>query len=310
MIVYRTIKRYNETGNVLDKQRSGRPRSIRTPGLKNSVRCRIFRNPRRSMRKMAREFKVNYETMCKLVSEDLGMRSFKRSKVHHLNDSIRAKRLTRCKGLLKRFGTGDIDRMLFTDEKIFTVAEATNKQNDRILSKNTQSIPESAKVVDRTHHPLSVMVWAGVSAESRTNLIFVPKGVKINAKNYIDTILQTEVSGGGESLFKNEDWTFQQYSAPAYSAKITQSWFRDRNINFISKDEWPPSSPVLNPMDYAVWSILETRACAKPHKNIEALKSNLKREWQKIPQEQLRQSVHRFRDKVRAVVSKKGGYIE
>ena len=63
-------------------------------------------------------------------------------------------RLTRCKGFLKRFGTGDIDRMLFTDEKIFTVEEATNKQNDRILSKNTQSIPESAKVVDRTHHRL------------------------------------------------------------------------------------------------------------------------------------------------------------
>ena len=100
MIVYRTIKRYNETGSVLDKQRSGRPRSIRTPGLKNSVRCRIFRNPRWSMRKMAREFKVNHETMRKLVSEDLGMRSFKRSKVHHLNDSIRAKRLTRCKGSL------------------------------------------------------------------------------------------------------------------------------------------------------------------------------------------------------------------
>ena len=63
----------------------------------------------------------------------------------------------RYKGLLKRFGTIDIDRMLFTDEKIFTVEEATNKQNDRILSRNTQSIPESAKVVDRTHHPLSVM---------------------------------------------------------------------------------------------------------------------------------------------------------
>ena len=143
MIVYRTIKRYNETGSVLDEQRSGRPRSIRTPGLKKNVRCRIFRNPRRSMRKMVREFKVNNETMRKFVSEDLGMRSFKRSKVHHLNDSIRAKRLTRCKGLLKRFGTGDVNRMLFTDEKIFTVEEeeeATNKQNDRILSKNTQSI--------------------------------------------------------------------------------------------------------------------------------------------------------------------------
>ena len=92
--------------------------------------------------------------------------------------------------------------------------------------------------------------------------------------------------------------------APAHSAKSLQSWFCDRNIYFISKDEWPPSNPDLNPMEYSVWPILETRACAKPHKSIDALKSSLKREWWKMPQEQLRKSVHGFSDKVRSVVSK------
>ena len=57
-------------------------------------------------------------------------------------------------------------------------------------------------------------------------------------------------------------------------------------------------------MEYSVWPILETRACAKPHKSIDALKSSLKREWWKMPQEQLRKSVHGFSDKVRSVVSK------
>ena len=85
---------------------------------------------------MARKFKVNHETMCKLVTEDLGMKYFKRSKVHHLNNSIRVKR---CKGLLERFGTADLDHILFTDEKIFTVEEATNKQKDRILSKTSKA---------------------------------------------------------------------------------------------------------------------------------------------------------------------------
>ena len=36
--------------------------------------------------------------------------------------------------------------------------------------------------------PLSVMVWAGVSAAGRTPLIFVPTGVKINSKTYQDLI--------------------------------------------------------------------------------------------------------------------------
>ena len=89
-----------------------------------------------SMKKMACDFKVNHETMHKLVSEDLGMRNFKRNKVHYLNDSIRAKRMKRCKRRFKRVGTGDLGRILFTDGRIFTVEEATDKQHDKIMSKN------------------------------------------------------------------------------------------------------------------------------------------------------------------------------
>ena len=77
--------------------------------------------------------------------------------------------------------TGDLNSILFTDEKIFTVEEATNKQNDRIMSNNTQSIPGSAKVVDNTHHPLSVMVCAR-ELQSRWKLIFVPQWGKSTPK--------------------------------------------------------------------------------------------------------------------------------
>ncbi|KAI6651224.1 Transposase [Oopsacas minuta] len=105
-LIYRTIKRYKDTGSLNDKPRSGRPRSVRTPALKNKVRCRISRNPRRSIRKMARELSVNHETMRKLVVEDLGLKSFKRKKVHHHNPSIRTKKLARSKALLQRFAPG------------------------------------------------------------------------------------------------------------------------------------------------------------------------------------------------------------
>ena len=37
---------------------------------------------------------------------------------------------------------------------------------------------------------------------------------------------------------------------------------------FISKDEWLFSLPDLNPMDYSVWAILESKANAKAHKNL------------------------------------------
>ena len=74
MMVYRTLKRFNETCNVEGRLRPGRPTCVRTSQLKNVIRCRISRNPRRSMRKMARELKVGRESLRKLVRSDLGLK--------------------------------------------------------------------------------------------------------------------------------------------------------------------------------------------------------------------------------------------
>ncbi|KAI6651101.1 Transposase [Oopsacas minuta] len=289
MLIYRTIKRYIETGSVSDRKRIGRPGSARTPALKNSVRCRILRNPRRSMQKMSREFCVNHETMRKLVVEDLGMKSYKRKNVHHLNDSIR-------------------HQILFSNEKLFTVEEVSNRQNDRILASRSQDVPDSIKYIDRVQKPLSLIVWAGVSAGSRTHLIFVPQGVKTNSQTHRELVLEPEIASAGEKLFQNHPWTYQQDSAPAHASKVSQGWFREQDR--FHKDEWPPSSPDLNPLDYSVWANLESKACEKSHKSLESLKVSLLSEWQKIPQEELRKAVHQFWGRLTSVIHKTGGYIE
>ena len=51
---------------------------------------------------------------------------------------------------------------------------------------------------------------------------------------------------------------------------------------------------LLNSMEHSIWSILETKACAKTHTNIESLKGSLRREWAKIPLETLRAAVEAF----------------
>ena len=68
------------------------------------------------------------------------------------------------------------------------------------------------------------MGWGRISANSRTSPIFVTTGVKINSKTYRELILDTEVKGFGCKNFENT---------------------RKQKIDFISKEEWPPSSPDL-----------------------------------------------------------------
>ena len=61
----------------MDRARSGRPPTVRTPQLKKVVRERIRRDPRRLMRKIALDLKISDFSIRKVVRTDLGMRSYK-----------------------------------------------------------------------------------------------------------------------------------------------------------------------------------------------------------------------------------------
>ena len=96
-LVYRTIRRYKDTGSVQDRARTGRPTSVCTQQLKKKISSRISRNPRRSIRKMARDFSVSHESVRKVVRNELGLKSLKLQTVHHLTPTLRQKRFERCK---------------------------------------------------------------------------------------------------------------------------------------------------------------------------------------------------------------------
>ena len=63
MFIKRTLDRYEDTKGINDRSRSGRPRSQRTPKLVKAVREKIRRNPKRSMRKLAKEYQTSLMTM-------------------------------------------------------------------------------------------------------------------------------------------------------------------------------------------------------------------------------------------------------
>lgn len=56
--VYRTIKRWTNTQSVVDLQKSGRPRTVRTPAVIKAVRARFRRNPVRRQKIMALQMKI------------------------------------------------------------------------------------------------------------------------------------------------------------------------------------------------------------------------------------------------------------
>jgi hypothetical protein len=95
-----------------------------------------------------------------------------------------------------------------------------------------------------------------------------------------------------------------------HKAKTTQEWCRAHFPDFISPAEWPPYSPDLKSMDYSIWSILEARACAKPHKSLESLKQSLLQEWDWMSAEEVRRVAENVRRRLKLSICAKGGNFE
>ncbi|CAK1602157.1 unnamed protein product [Parnassius mnemosyne] len=181
--VYRTIKRYNEDSSVDDKSRSGRPQSVRTPAVIKAVKARILRNPKRKQKLLALQMGLS-TTVKRVLNEDLGLRAYRRKTGHRLNARLMDLRLKRCRALLKRYAGKKYREIIFSDEKIFTVEESYNKQNDKVYAHSSEEASNRIPHVQRGHFPSSLMVWLGVSYWGLTEVHFCEKSVKTNAFVY------------------------------------------------------------------------------------------------------------------------------
>ena len=104
----------------------------------------------------------------------------------------------------------------------------------------------------------------------------------------------------------------EQDGAPAHTARLTQDWLKTNCTNFIAKDEWPPNSPDLNPLDYPLWgAMLEAYHKLQPKpKTILELKTALQQIWTDLPQTPINKAVNDFRKRLNACISAGGRHFE
>jgi transposase len=290
MFVYQAINRYNETSSVCDRKRSGRPRSVRTKKVVKAVRERILRNSVRKLKILSREMKIAPRTMSRILKDDLGLTAYKRRTGHFLTDNLNKNRVVKSKQLLKRYAKGGLRKILFTE---------SSKEASQLVDR-----------VQRGHYPTSVMVWWGVSYEGVTEPYFCEKGIKTSAQVHQDTILEKLAKPLNITMFNNQVWSFQQDSAPGHKARSTQSWLEANVSDFIRAEDWPSSSPDLNPLDYNLWSILKSTDCSKRPDNLESLKQSIRLAVKNFPMERVRASIDNWPQRLKDCIAANGDHFE
>ena len=172
-----------------------------------------------------------------------------------INEATRQKRLTRSKSLLRRLTVQKSKRVFFTDEKIFYISPPVNSQNNRLWSAGRKrDVDPKRLLLEHAKFSAHVMLSAGISYAGKGRLHFVADKAKINADYYVNSLLPQLIEDC-EKLMPGS-FIFQQDGAPAHTARQTQEWLALKSPEMINKDEWPPNSPDLNPLDYYVWGAM------------------------------------------------------
>ena len=71
MLVWRTLKRYEETRDIQNRPGQGRPKTTGTPKRVKSTRVKLRKNPKRYIQNPAKESNVSYGTMSTVLRKDL-----------------------------------------------------------------------------------------------------------------------------------------------------------------------------------------------------------------------------------------------
>ena len=205
---------------------------------------------------------------------------------------------------------------LFSDECPKYLFQLPNPKNDIVWGSQESQVPPAYGVKKSSKW----IIWGGMTGRGLTGIHFLPQGQTLTADCYINNILEKEVktvlhrknvneATDKRKLFSsNRHMTFVQDGAPARPAKATQAWCKKNLPNFIEKTCWPPNSPDINPVEN-LWSIMDEVVYKDPTpKTMKDLNRRLKLAWKKIPLSTLQDLSHSMQQRLRNVITNKGGH--
>jgi hypothetical protein len=106
-----------------------------------------------------------------------------------------------------------------------------------------------------------------------------------------------------------QPWTFQQDGAPSHKFNETQRWLLEHFPDVITRQQWPASSPDINPIEL-IWGILKPKVNAVAHPNVQSLERALLREWRNLTYETINKCIDDWPKRLDKMLAKGGGRFE
>ncbi len=257
--------------------------------------------PRKSLRTKAKDFKSSIKTIERILTIVSNKKCYRKINVQKLKENEKPIRKKCCQWLRKNINHEKLQRMMFTDEKIFTKNGYFNPKNDVVWADDRSDANERGALNVMEKYLVSIMVGLGVTWYGVTNPYFFQTGERLNGQTYHDQLLTFDQEEGDE-LFGPKNWGFQQDGASSHTDQKVQKWCKKNFEFFIPKERWPPNSPELNPLDYSIWDKISNNVQYEKVTTINDLHREVGKSIKKIEIKYVRDVISVFLRRVRSVI--------
>ena len=250
------------------KKRPGPRLSAPVRAAIRAFRNKIRENPRQTVRQLSAAHGISHQTGLRILKM-LGLRSRARRRRPFLTAAGKEKRFRRAKILLSKIKSKRPAALIFASDECYIDTDGyRNSRTDRIIAASAEEgAAAEGGIHYRQQRAPGLMVWGLVASDGRSQVEIADHGVKVDTNTYLAlmekhlTWLREEYGNSPEGRDRLRGALWLQDSAPAHGSARTQEFLKTKlgelGVKLITKDNWPPSSPEINPLDFGIWAPLK-----------------------------------------------------
>ena len=146
-----------------------------------------------------------------------------------MNSACRKRRAECARKFPQSFSIHSLLRLMFQDEKDFSLQVSTNRQNNRVYFNGPKKEVQPERLYSEGNKFLkkvmvsAMITWKGVSQPS----FIGGNGIKVNGASYLKHP-RDDLIPAVEAMYPNKDFTFVQDSAPSHRVIQVQSFLKQK----------------------------------------------------------------------------------
>jgi len=301
--ISRIIQRFEETGSVEEKPRSGRP-SLQDE--REQFVDAVLKSTTSSTRRISNASNIPQSSVYRILVNKMKLYPYHL----HISHALCAADLTSRLQFAHWFQEQDrdfINNVIWSDEAYFALDGCVNTHNAIVWGTSRPQEP-----ITKSMFPPKVLVWMGVSATCVLRPFFFD--CSVTTESYL-SMLHEHLIPELRRYKKVRSAVFMQDGAPPHVGTQVKDFLHthfteERIISRHFKNAWPPRSPDLNPCDFWLWGALKEEIYSTNPSTMDELKLRICEAVGRIKPAHVALAISHLYDRIELVVETNGDLFE